>query len=94
MYRNLEKNKKRKRKKKTKKQKTKKQVILIFLFYFLSSDQKSFFHALLGGNFPVLKDSKGYLFIDRNGKLFEPILDYLRSGTWKYVFYYYFLLFF
>lgn len=28
------------------------------------------------------KDDKGFIFIDRNGKYFEPILDYLRTGEW------------
>ena|SRR3990167_4660226 len=42
--------------------------------------QENFFIPLLSGRFPVEKDEKGYIFIDRNGAYFEPVLDYLRSG--------------
>ena len=30
-----------------------------------------------------MKDEKGFIFIDRDGKLFEPILSYLRTGKWR-----------
>jgi len=30
---------------------------------------------------PSLEDDEGYLFIDRNGTVFEVLLDYLRTGT-------------
>lgn len=41
----------------------------------------NYFTALLGDQFaPPETDEKGYHFIDRNGSLFEPILDYLRTG--------------
>jgi len=33
------------------------------------------------GKIGVLKDEEGYIFIDRNGKVFEIILEYLRTGT-------------
>eukprot|EP01095_Lingulamoeba_sp_RSL-Kostka_P012355 TRINITY_DN489_c0_g2_i2.p1 TRINITY_DN489_c0_g2~~TRINITY_DN489_c0_g2_i2.p1 ORF type:complete len:285 (-),score=36.95 TRINITY_DN489_c0_g2_i2:64-918(-) len=32
--------------------------------------------------FDVVKDEKGYIFIDRNGYYFEIILDYLRTLQW------------
>jgi len=43
--------------------------------------EKNYFTALFGDQFaPPETDAKGYYFIDRNGSLFEPILDYLRTG--------------
>ena len=36
------------------------------------------FRRLLSKKYP--KDDDGYLCIDRNGKYFEPLLDYLRTG--------------
>lgn len=30
----------------------------------------------------VHKSQNDFYFIDRNGRYFEPILDYLRSGDW------------
>jgi len=36
---------------------------------------------LLSGQFPVLKDEEGYIFIDRNPTLFEIVLEYLRNGA-------------
>lgn len=45
----------------------------------------SFFSSLLSGRVPVKKDAKGFIFIDANGKRFEPILDYMRTGVWRYV---------
>ena len=45
-----------------------------------SDSQDNFFKALLSGRFPIEKDEKDYIFIDRNGKYFEPLLDFLRSG--------------
>lgn len=41
---------------------------------------ENFFHSLLNGKIPSTKDEKGRYFIDRDGKLFEPILSYLRTG--------------
>ncbi|KAH3764702.1 K+ channel tetramerization subfamily protein [Pelomyxa schiedti] len=46
----------------------------------LVSRGESFFTGLMSGRIPTLKDETGALFIDRNGKLFEPILDYMRTG--------------
>jgi len=39
-----------------------------------------FFVSLLSGDFAAPVDEKGYYFIDRDGKYFEPILEYLRTG--------------
>lgn len=33
------------------------------------------------GQVPSYKTEDGYYFIDRNGKYFEPILDFLRTGV-------------
>uniref|UniRef100_A0A6B2LBT1 BTB domain-containing protein n=1 Tax=Arcella intermedia TaxID=1963864 RepID=A0A6B2LBT1_9EUKA len=30
---------------------------------------------------PVIKDEEGFIFIDRDGTLFRPLLNYLRTGT-------------
>jgi hypothetical protein len=40
----------------------------------------SYFSSMLSGNFTAMIDDKGYFFIDRDGKYFEPILEYLRTG--------------
>eukprot|EP01119_Soliformovum_irregulare_P020417 TRINITY_DN6602_c0_g3_i1.p1 TRINITY_DN6602_c0_g3~~TRINITY_DN6602_c0_g3_i1.p1 ORF type:complete len:294 (-),score=39.98 TRINITY_DN6602_c0_g3_i1:102-929(-) len=45
--------------------------------------EENFFSALLSGRFEVPKDEKGFYFIDRNGRYFEPILDYLRTSIWN-----------
>ena len=37
--------------------------------------------SLLRGQVPSYRTEEGYYFIDRNGKYFEPILDYLRTGV-------------
>ena len=47
----------------------------------VSGEGQCFFNALLDGNVPSYKTEDGYLFIDRNGKYFEPILDFLRTGV-------------
>ena len=41
---------------------------------------ENFFIPLLSGRFPIEKDEKGYIFIDRNGLYFEQVLDFLRTG--------------
>jgi len=46
----------------------------------LSTKVDNFFHRLLSGDVPSEKDESGHYFIDRNGALFEPILDFLRTG--------------
>ncbi len=54
--------------------------------YFTTSVQTLtvFPHSLLGamfsGKHSVKKDAQGRIFIDRNGKLFEYVLDFLRDG--------------
>jgi hypothetical protein len=45
----------------------------------------TFFHGLLNGSIPSLKDSKGFYFIDRDGRSFEVILNYLRTGSLHFV---------
>jgi len=42
--------------------------------------RENFFTRLISGQVPSIKDSKGQYFIDRDGKYFEPILEYLRTG--------------
>lgn len=47
-----------------------------------SGEGDNFFKSLLrGGQIPSYQDADGYYFIDRNGKYFEPILDFLRTGV-------------
>eukprot|EP01135_Chromosphaera_perkinsii_P004832 Nk52_evm10s298 gene=Nk52_evmTU10s298 len=46
----------------------------------LTSKGENFFSAMLAGRIPVVKDSKGAYFIDRNGKFFEPLLESLRGS--------------
>ena len=46
----------------------------------IKEGETNFFSGLLSGSFPVTKDKDGYYFIDRNGRYFEPILEYMRSG--------------
>ena len=43
---------------------------------------ENYFSALLSGKIPTLKDDHGCYFIDRDGQLFVPILNYLRTGKW------------
>ncbi|KAH3731569.1 hypothetical protein Pelo_17602 [Pelomyxa schiedti] len=40
----------------------------------------SFFTVLLSGRIPSTLDETGAYFIDRNGDLFAPILDFMRTG--------------
>jgi len=46
----------------------------------LLSRGENFFTPLLNGKLNSFKDETGAFFIDRNGKYFEPILDFLRHG--------------
>lgn len=46
----------------------------------LTSGKPNFFSSLLQNNMPSFKDENGYYFIDRDGKYFEPILEFLRTG--------------
>ncbi|KAL6066985.1 BTB/POZ domain-containing protein kctd16 [Balamuthia mandrillaris] len=45
----------------------------------LTRNGPNFFTALLSGRIPSFQDQDGY-FIDRNGGLFAPILEMLRTG--------------
>ena len=51
----------------------------------LSGCGENFFTQMLehanSGKLTHETDEKGYIFIDRNGELFEYVLDYLRNGT-------------
>eukprot|EP01119_Soliformovum_irregulare_P014749 TRINITY_DN4053_c0_g2_i1.p1 TRINITY_DN4053_c0_g2~~TRINITY_DN4053_c0_g2_i1.p1 ORF type:complete len:252 (-),score=46.81 TRINITY_DN4053_c0_g2_i1:106-861(-) len=47
----------------------------------LSSSE--YFTTLLSGKFGLQRSKDGGIFIDRNGKYFEPILDFLRSGEFS-----------
>ncbi|ELR24748.1 K+ channel tetramerization subfamily protein [Acanthamoeba castellanii str. Neff] len=42
--------------------------------------EDSFFKALLDGDIPSTLDDQGAYFIDREGRYFEPILNYMRTG--------------
>jgi len=46
----------------------------------LQKDRNSFFGAMFGGNLKPKPSSDGSYFIDRNGKHFGIILDFLRDG--------------
>lgn len=37
--------------------------------------------AMFSGRYPLEQDPDGCVFIDRNGKLFEHVLEFLRNGT-------------
>lgn len=47
----------------------------------ISKSGSNFLSNLVNGKIPAVRDEKGYIFIDRNGKNFEIILDYLRNGV-------------
>lgn len=47
----------------------------------LLSRGQNFFGPLLDGHFAQLRDASGAYFIDRNGRMFAPLLDYLRQGV-------------
>jgi hypothetical protein len=44
---------------------------------------ENFFSGLLSGKIPSLVDDDGYFFIDRDGRLFHYLLEFLRSGRLK-----------
>jgi hypothetical protein len=46
----------------------------------LLSKGENLFTALLSGRIESNMTEAGYYFIDRNGRYFEPILDYFRTG--------------
>ncbi|RXM92722.1 BTB/POZ domain-containing protein KCTD21 [Acipenser ruthenus] len=47
----------------------------------LTRFQDSMLGAMFRGKLPLLKDRKGNFFIDRDGKVFRHILNYLRSSS-------------
>jgi len=46
----------------------------------LTKDKNPFFTGLFSAEWQLKKDEKGRIFINRNGKLFSFILDYLQTG--------------
>ncbi|XP_071499863.1 BTB/POZ domain-containing protein KCTD21-like [Diadema antillarum] len=46
----------------------------------LTSQPESFFTSLLSGNFTSARDERGNYRIDRDGKIFRYILNYLRDN--------------
>lgn len=47
----------------------------------LTRCRDSMLGAMFTGQIPVLKDNRGNVFIDRDGKVFRYILNYLRSSS-------------
>ncbi|XP_034563030.1 BTB/POZ domain-containing protein KCTD21-like [Notolabrus celidotus] len=47
----------------------------------LTRCQDSMLGAMFNGQIPVLRDNRGNVFIDRDGKVFRYILNYLRSSS-------------
>lgn len=47
----------------------------------LTRYRDSMLGAMFGGQIPVLRDERGNVFIDRDGKVFRYILNYLRTGS-------------
>lgn len=47
------------------------------------ADEGSVLAAMFSGRFSLKKDVDGYVFIDRNGTVFEYILSFLRDGAQK-----------
>jgi hypothetical protein len=46
-----------------------------------SSGEGNYFSCLLSDRFPILRDESGHIFVDRDGKSFRYILNYLRTGA-------------
>jgi len=47
----------------------------------LLKDTKSMLYAMFSGRYPTKKDSNGGHFIDRDGKTFRYVLNFLRDGS-------------
>lgn len=47
----------------------------------LTRCRDSMLGAMFTGQIPVLRDNKGNIFIDRDGKVFRYVLNYLRSSS-------------
>jgi hypothetical protein len=45
----------------------------------LLKEEKSFFVKMLKGKVPIVKDENGNYFIDRNGSLFEYVVEFLYN---------------
>jgi hypothetical protein len=46
-----------------------------------SSGEGNYFSCLLSDRFPTLRDANGNIFVDRDGKTFRYILNFLRTGA-------------
>ena len=46
-----------------------------------AGDGCNYFDTLLSGRFPILRDSKDNIFVDRDGSTFRYILNFLRGGA-------------
>ena len=45
----------------------------------------SYFQAMFSGKFSLETDDEGYFFIDRNGRLFEYVLEYSRNDSCQFL---------
>jgi hypothetical protein len=50
----------------------------------LTKYPNTYFHALFSGKYPIRKQQDGSIFIDRDGKHFRHILNFLRNGRIVY----------
>jgi hypothetical protein len=48
----------------------------------LTSQGENFFSSMFSGKFPIIQESDGTIFIDRDAKYFSYILNFLRDPRW------------